>query len=373
MADTRSAKHAILFYGGFAFRSGGAFMHTTTLSQGLRARGWTVTTITLDNLPWPLRYVPHVVAALVNKVAAPLGFYYKGILTGALYKFFIKRRSTDLLVFEDIYLGWNSSNPTVSVLHAVWSDNLQSYAVAEDEIAKLKRKEVEAINSRSHPVITVSQRYKEFLENAHFRDSGTISLDVVELGLDVDAIRAREKPLPPKHARSLIYCGALEARKNVYFMLDVFKHIAAADPLATLTIVGDGPDQEGLKQYAAEHRLNVAFLGRLTHDQVLDELTRHNIYIHTALKESFSFALLEAKLCGLTTCALASLEVPDEFVDLGFSGFDPADWSAQILAIDGKPDMRGFPDYSIARMTDHTLALVSSSNHPAEASPISPA
>ncbi|MES2753384.1 MAG: glycosyltransferase family 4 protein [Pseudomonadota bacterium] len=352
-------RHAILYYGGFTSRSGGAFTHTTTLSQGLRARGWTVQTVTLDRLPLLLRYIPHLVAAVMNKIYPPLGFYYKGRLISLLYKYFIQRRPGDLLVFEDVYLSWNSEHPSISVLHAVWSDNLQSFRFTAAQVARLKRKEVALINAISHPVVTVSEPYRDFLQQSHFADVGSLNLEVVELGLDIENLpKPRARPIPD-NGRSLIYVGALEARKNVAFMLDVFRHIAAIDPAATLTIVGRGPDREGLEKYVTRQGLNVTFLGWLAHDQVLEELTRHDLYIHTALKESFSFALLEAKLAGLTTCALARLEVPAEFIDLGFAELDADDWCSKILAVTKRPDLTNFPEYSIDRMTDRTLALVS--------------
>lgn len=336
-------------------------MHTTTFSAGLRARGWSVTTITLECLPLLVRYLPHILEKLVNILFPPLGFYYKGRITRLLYKYFVNYKPSDLLVFEDIYLAWNSNIPSVCILHAVWSDNLQAYDLKNKNIDMLKRKEVEAINGISHKVITVSSRYKNYIEKYHFLDMNIRNLNVVELGLDVNINVLADSPVRRAVVRSLIYCGSLEARKNVYFMLEVFAHIVAEDPEANLTIVGDGPDRDGLKRYAAEHGLNVTFLGRLSHEQVLDELPKHNIYIHTALKESFSFALLEAKLAGLTTCALATLEVPAEFIDLGFEAFDPVDWSSKIMSVEARPDMTDFPDYSVKRMTDHTLSLVSMS------------
>jgi glycosyltransferase involved in cell wall biosynthesis len=140
-------------------------------------------------------------------------------------------------------------------------------------------------------------------------------------------------------------------------MLEVFERVADADPSASLTIVGDGPDATKLESYAVSRDLRVTFRGRLTHEQVIAELRRHSIYLHTSVKESFSFALLEAKLCGLTTCALAKLEVPEVFIDEGFEGFDVDEWAKSILGINAPPDMSTFPDFSAARMAARTLHL----------------
>lgn len=333
-------------------------MHTKTLSEGLRTRGWSVETITLDRLPILFRYLPHILTLLINFILPPLGFYYKGIVTKLLYRLFISTDGCDLLVFEDIYLAWNSPNSSIAILHAVWSDNLQSYSFKEGHVARLKIKEVELINALNYPVVTVSQPYKKFLENNHFLGCGNINIGVVELGVNTNDFSRPNYCNDTGHRRSLVYCGALEARKNVKFMLQVFDRIAAVDPLATLTIIGDGPDRDDLKKYAAQRKIAVNFLGRLPHEIVSSELVKHNIYIHTASKESFSFALLEAKLSGLTTCALGTLEVPKEFIDVGLDNFDVDEWCSKILAINARPDLKDFPDYSIDRLTEHTLALV---------------
>ncbi len=217
------------------------------------------------------------------------------------------------------------------------------------------RKEAATINRIAHPVVTVSYPYRNYLENNIFSNTPLATrLGVVELGLDTCEFPA--SPHPPS-GRALIYCGALEPRKNVSFMLAVFERVAATDPSASLTIVGNGPEAINLKTHAESRGLKVIFKGRLTHEQVISELLRHSIYLHTSVKESFSFSLLEAKLCGLTTCALAKLEVPAAFIDEGFDSFDVEEWATRILGIGNPPDLKNFPDFSSARMTNHTLQV----------------
>jgi len=198
-------------------------------------------------------------------------------------------------------------------------------------------------------------RYRDYLEKIHFaRERLARRLEVIELGLDTSQFPAVPRPAG---GRSLVYCGALEPRKNVSFMLEVFERVVTADPSASLTIIGDGPDGAKLEGQAAARGLKVDFKGRLTHEQVISELQRHAIYLHTSTKESFSFSLLEAKLCGLRTCALADLEVPEVFIDEGFASFDADEWAAKILAIDTPTNTSTFPDFSAARMAARTLQL----------------
>jgi glycosyltransferase involved in cell wall biosynthesis len=346
--------HALIFYGGFRQRGGGAYMHAVAMEKELTAAGWRVQIVCLDSLHISIRYLPHLLEKVVNLSAMPLGFYYKGRITRFLYRHLINQQA-DFYLFEDIYLTWNVKMPAITVLHAVWSDNLQAFSMSKKQTQRLVREEAAAIDDIAHPVATVSQRYRNYLEKNHFASAPlTKRLDVIELGLDTSDFPSTRQP---PRGRALIYCGTLEARKNVFFMLEVFERVAAADPSASLTIIGSGPERSKLELHAASHGLNVTFKGRLTHEQVISALQRHTIYLHTSVKESFSFSLLEAKLCGLTTCALAGLEVPDVFIDEGFESFDADDWAARILAINAPPNMIAFPDFSAARMAARTLKV----------------
>lgn len=331
-------------------------MHAASLESELSKMGWRVYVVTLDNLPLLLKWLPHLVEKSINSFNTPLGFYYKGRITRFLYRHFINLKA-DFRIFEDVYMSWNSIVPSVTILHAVWSDNLQAYPSDEKKTLRLIAKEAAAINEISHPVITVSRPYCDYLIDIHFSASPlTKTLDVIELGLDLSMFDGQAALKP--ETRSMIYCGALEARKNVYFMLKVFKNISKIDPSASLTIVGAGPEKSGLVKYARAHKLNVTFVGRMPHVDVISALHQHSIYLHTSRKESFSFSLLEAKLSGLTTCALSSLEVPKEFIDVGFEEFNEDVWAQKIVSIDSPPDMHNFPDYSTKRMTMRTLNLV---------------
>jgi glycosyltransferase involved in cell wall biosynthesis len=330
-------------------------MHALAMEKELIATGWQVRVICLDSLPVLVRYLPHLVEKVINLLVMPLGYYYKGRLTGFLYRKLIRERA-DFYLFEDVYLSWNVKSPAVTVLHAVWSDNLQAFALTNSMVRRLIRREAAAIAAIEHPIATVSQRYRNYLEAMHFAHSPLQRpLEVIELGLDIS--RFPPNRYPPV-ARSLVYCGALEPRKNVAFMLEVFERIVVADPNASFTIIGDGPDGQRLERIAAMRGLKVNFKGRLSHELVISELQRHSIYLHTSTKESFSFSLLEAKLCGLRTFALAHLEVPEVFIDEGLTSFDADEWAARILASDLTTRYTvNLSDFSAERMTARTLRL----------------
>jgi glycosyltransferase involved in cell wall biosynthesis len=354
--NLKTTKKAIIFYGGFLYKAGGVTVHAKTLSNELVKMGWHVSIISLESLPIWCRYIPHLTEKLINLLRNPLGFLYKGYVTRFLYQLFFDSK-VDARIFEDIYIAWNSETSSVVVLHAAWSDNLQSFVIGANLQNKLRKAEASLLNKLEHPIVTVSQPYLKYLTEEHFAKYSLRKIDVIELGLDQSNFPAQKSD--EQNRKSIVYCGTLEARKNLFFLLEVFKKLSQIDPEFKLTIIGEGPDKESLLMFAnANKNLKINFLGRLSHEKVLIELTRHGIYIHTSLKESFSYSLLEAKLSGLKTCAYSGLEVPSAFIDAAVGSFEIDDWCNSILGINWKADKFDSAYYSAGRMTISTLKLL---------------
>jgi phosphatidylinositol glycan class A protein len=351
-----SDKKAIIYYGGFLYKAGGVTVHARTLNTELHKMGWNVAIISLEDLPIWCRYIPHLTEKFINIFCTPFGFLYKGYVTRFLYKLFFDRQ-VELRIFEDIYLAWNSKIPSVIFLHAVWSDNLQSFVIDPDLINELKKVESILLNKIDHPIVTVSQPYLQYLIQTHFKKYLLPKIHVIELGLNQsNFIFSKSIQLNKK---SIVYCGALEARKNVLFLMMVFKEISKLDPNFRLTIIGEGPERESLLRFASSNKnLNISFLGKLSHEKVLAELSSHGIYIHTSIKESFSYSLLEAKLSGLKTVAYSGLEVPSAFIDNAVDTFEIDDWCSAILGINWEADKFDSTHYSAERMTNSILQLL---------------
>lgn len=351
-------KKVVIYYGGFLLKAGGVTVHVKTLDCELRKMGLEVSIVSLECLPIWCRYVPHLTEKLFNLVCRPLGFMYKGLMTRFLYKRFFKNKA-DARIFEDIYLAWNTNIPSIIILHAVWSDNLQSFVISATQQNRLKKLEASLINKLKHPIVTVSYPYRKYLTDVHFANYPLREIDVIELGLDQTSFPVLIKSDVNK--KSIVYCGALESRKNVSFLLKVFQKLCKIDSEFKLTIIGEGPEKDLLLGFANENRdLQISFLGRLSHDNVITELPRHGIYIHTSLKESFSYSLLEAKLLGLKTCAYSGLEVPRAFIDVPIDLFEIDAWCNAILSINWKTDNFNSAYYSSERMTISVLNKIRS-------------
>ena len=145
-----------IFYGGFKFVKGGVNSHSKAIADVLE-KNYEVKLITLDNLSIVIRFLPHLVEKIVNFFSLPMGFYYKGICTKILFKLFFNSKC-DYRIFEDIYITWNSNIPSITILHAVWSDNLQKFSIKDEHIKNLNIKKLKLL-------IQSSIQFQQFLNH----------------------------------------------------------------------------------------------------------------------------------------------------------------------------------------------------------------
>jgi glycosyltransferase involved in cell wall biosynthesis len=68
---------------------------------------------------------------------------------------------------------------------------------------------------------------------------------------------------------------------------------------SSLAIVGSGPEEIALRNFAELQKAKVDFLGELQSHQVIETLLLSKIYINLSSHEGLSFAILEAMACGL--------------------------------------------------------------------------
>ena len=336
-------------------------MHALLLKEALIDKDWQVHLVTLDSLPIWFRYLPHLALKLANLIAPPSGFFLKGKIISLLYQIFFPVNNCELVVYEDIYLASKCLPPSLVILHAVWSDNLQGMQFPASVVDKLKFAESSTLRCLTNPVVTVSHEYKNYLLNQHFVDLDMACLECVPLGINLNRVANFRKPYYSKVPLSLVSCGACIERKNLFFLLEVFQSLVAIDNSFRLTIIGDGPLLTGLKAFSERLSIPVIFKGRLSGDSLYEELSLHTVCVHTSIKESFSFALLEAKLLGLSTVAYSELEVPPEFVDVSVASFDKDSWVSSIheaLVKRSEPDLSA---YSSTIMVEHLLSLAKKS------------
>ena len=98
----------------------------------------------------------------------------------------------------------------------------------------------------------------------------------------------------------LLFVGRLEYEKGVHDAIAALPRIRRAHPDTTLTIAGDGTQQDWLVEQARKHRVLKAtrFVGRLDHAELLAALHRADAAVLPSHYEPFGLVALEAAAAG---------------------------------------------------------------------------
>lgn len=118
---------------------------------------------------------------------------------------------------------------------------------------------------------------------------------VASSGIDVGGIVIPPYSRLTSHV-SLITCANLIKRKNVDKLILAVNDLEGFE----LKIIGDGKELNNLKKIASK---NIEFLGRLSHEKVLEEMQKSDIFILPSINETFGMVYLEAMASGcITVC-----------------------------------------------------------------------
>lgn len=123
-----------------------------------------------------------------------------------------------------------------------------------------------------------------------------------------------------KDGINFLYVGSLIKRKHLDKVIEAFSAVSSKDD--TLRIIGGGPDEEALKQYAnsVEHLGKIQFLGRIRREDVLSQMKDANIFTLISSNEVFGMVYIEAMLQGCITIASKG-EGFDGIIKNGKNGF----------------------------------------------------
>lgn len=96
----------------------------------------------------------------------------------------------------------------------------------------------------------------------------------------------------------LIYVGRLDQEKNVSAIITIISQIDLKN--FHLKIIGEGSEMWNLKKQVQEKRLEskVTFTGRLSINEIKNELLKSKVFLFTSINEAFGMVLLEAMFCG---------------------------------------------------------------------------
>lgn len=163
-------------------------------------------------------------------------------------------------------------------------------------------------------------------------------LSVVPYGVDR---RFQPAPRPPTLAHKLgldgkvvaLFLGTLQRRKNLFFLLDVWREVARARPDATLLVAGSGPLRGALQRHADGlfRDGRVIFTGHVPEELKIAYYNLADLLVFPSALEGFGLTVAEAMSCGLPVVVSDRGSLPELVVD-DEGGFlvDPGDRQAFV-------------------------------------------
>jgi glycosyltransferase involved in cell wall biosynthesis len=172
----------------------------------------------------------------------------------------------------------------------------------------------------------------QVLKSWGISESKILLLYSAYLDLEVFAPATPEKPCPKVY--DLVFCGRLVPNKGLFLLLEAVKILKKNHPQMVLAVIGKGPLEASLKQYACEHQIDaqIQWCGWLPSSDALAQVYRQSkVLVCPSFHEGGPRVTLEALACGIPiVCTRVGImnEILHEEGELGFF----SDWNAIELA-----------------------------------------
>jgi glycosyltransferase involved in cell wall biosynthesis len=293
----------------------GVRVHYERLAALLRAEGHQVTVVTLnDTPPLPSRIIGGLRHAL--GLLGGLGHRLGIELSEAAKIYFAIDPSQpyDIVNAQDISSGWAARlalrNRVPVVVTGHFNADPGEEVIRQQALtglaARFVRRWYGAMFRRTQYFLGVSQ---SVLRNSASLLPATTPRQLVYNGLDFAGFAQAQPTLGLRQrfaGRHLILnIGHLEPRKNQRHLLAAAKALRELRQDFVVGLVGRGPDEDSLRAQIAADDLteHVVLLGY--HSNVAPLLLEADLYVHTALSESFGLVLIEAIAAGVPALAFA--------------------------------------------------------------------
>mgnify|MGYP000965516596 FL=1 len=134
----------------------------------------------------------------------------------------------------------------------------------------------------------------------------------------------------------IVFAGRLVTQKNPLSILQAHLILEKQNIPVHLKIIGDGVLKQELENFVSINKLShIEFSGKISHSQVMDELTKAHILVAPSREEAMSLVVLEAISCGVYVIATAisrNNELIEEGVNGDFVAYDQPTQIAQKIS-----------------------------------------
>ena len=123
----------------------------------------------------------------------------------------------------------------------------------------------------------------------------------------------QQYPISLQNNDNVVYVGRLSSEKGVYLLLDIWKKVNILSSSLALTIYGEGPEMDKMKELIALHKIrNVIFKG---YSDSLDDMYKNaDLLINTSYSEGFGLVYIEAMQYGVIPLSFDCPVSPRELI-----------------------------------------------------------
>lgn len=217
--------------------------------------------------------------------------------------------------YSSIWLAKKLKVPHITTFHGfdISIDDLNIKKIGFSHY--LFRKNIKRLQQNGDLFIAVSEFIKGKLLQRGFEESKVITN---YLGIDANYFKPEEAI---KREKNVVCIARHVPYKGHRYLISAFQLINQYDPDICLKVVGAGPETENLRNFAQELDVNVEFTGRLTPEQIKDELNRAMVYCQPSIRlgngheEALALTIVEAQSMGVPAVVFDSGGMPEAIVD----------------------------------------------------------
>lgn len=170
-------------------------------------------------------------------------------------------------------------------------------------------------------------------------------------------------------SRDLIFVGRLVSDKGADVLLDALAHLAEQGLSPRLTVVGQGPEEDPLKEQAARLGLadRIDFAGLRTEEELVRLLNEHRILVvPSRYHEPFGIVALEGIACGCVVVGSSGGGLPEAIGPCGrtFENGDARALAGVLADLLRHPEIHeGYTRHRAAHLAHHTTSEVAGRYH----------